>query len=73
MKCKKCNVYLKEYLTKCPLCNEEVTNTTNNTDYSNVVENFSTKVNMLYFSRLIMSTICRSSSSIGTSFIILSF
>ena len=61
MKCKKCNVYLADYLTKCPLCNEEVENISDNTAYSNVVENFSTRVNAIYFSRLIMKLLILSS------------
>jgi len=54
MKCKKCNVELAPYLDKCPLCNEEVNNPSNNNIYNTEIEEFSTRVNLLYFSKTII-------------------
>lgn len=54
MKCKKCNVNLAPYLDKCPLCNQRVTKTSDNHTYNNEIETFSTRINIIYFSRLIM-------------------
>ena len=55
MYCKKCKVRLKDYLDKCPLCHTKVDiiNEDNN-PYNKYVEDFSTNVNIKYFSNLIM-------------------
>lgn len=55
MYCKNCKVRLKEYLKECPLCNEKVDNKSDESNpYNTYVENFSTRVNIKYFSKLIM-------------------
>ena len=54
MKCKNCKVTLAPYLDKCPLCGLKQEKQNDNSVYSSVVENFSTKINIIYFSRLIM-------------------
>lgn len=58
MYCKKCNVKLKDYLKKCPLCNTPVNNNNDESNpYNQYVEDFSTRVNVQYFSRLIMKIV----------------
>ncbi len=55
MYCKKCNVRLKEYLKECPLCHNKVENISEESNpYNSYVEKFSRKVNIKYFSKLIM-------------------
>ena len=54
MKCKNCKVTLAPYLDKCPLCGLKQEKQNDNSVYSSVVENFSTRINIIYFSRLIM-------------------
>ena len=54
MKCKNCKVELASYLNRCPLCNEKVKKIDNNNPYSDEIEDFSTGLNILYFSRLII-------------------
>ncbi len=54
MKCKNCNVELAPYLDKCPLCNQKVQNKTNNNVYNNKIEEFSTRLNLLYYSSFII-------------------
>ena len=55
MYCKKCNVRLKGYLKECPLCNTPVNNNSDDDNpYNSYVENFQTRVNIKYFSKLIM-------------------
>ena len=55
MYCKKCNVRLKEYLKECPLCHTKVENKNDETNpYNPYVENFSTRVNIKYFSKIII-------------------
>jgi len=54
MKCKNCKVEIAPYLDECPLCHKKVKKQNNDKVYSDIVENFSTRINMLYFSRLIM-------------------
>ena len=57
MKCKKCKVEIAPYLDKCPLCNTKIEKQSDNHSYNNVVENFSTRINVIYFSRLIMKVL----------------
>lgn len=58
MYCKNCKVKLKDYLTKCPLCHTKVDNINEDSNpYNQYVEDFSTRVNITYFSRLIMKII----------------
>jgi len=54
MKCKNCNVNIAPYLDKCPLCGEKIEKTSDNHTYNNEIETFSSRINMIYFSRLIM-------------------
>ena len=55
MYCKNCNVRLKEYLKECPLCHEKIEKKDDETNpYNTYIENFSTRVNIKYFSKLIM-------------------
>ena len=54
MKCKNCKVTLAPYLDKCPLCGLKQEKQSDNNVYNSVVENFSTKINMIYFSKTIM-------------------
>ncbi len=54
MKCSKCKVTLAPYLDKCPLCGTKVQKQNDNNVYNDKLENFSTRINILYFSRLIM-------------------
>ncbi len=55
MYCKNCKVRLKDYLKECPLCHEEIDNNIEeNNPYNTYIENFQTKVNIKYFSKLIM-------------------
>ena len=58
MYCKKCNVKLKEYLHECPLCHTKVHNIDDESNpYDSYVENFQTRVNIKYFSKLIMKSL----------------
>ena len=58
MYCKKCNVKLKEYLEECPLCHTKVHNIDDESNpYNSYVENFQTRVNIKYFSKLIMKSL----------------
>ena len=53
--CKKCNVEVANYLTKCPLCNTKLKAKSNEeSPYNDEIENFSTHVNVIYFSKLII-------------------
>lgn len=54
MKCRNCKVELAPFLDKCPLCKESVEKLSDNHTYNIISENFSTRINMLYFSKLIM-------------------
>ena len=54
MKCKNCKVTLAPYLDKCPLCGLKQEKQSDNNAYNSIVENFSTRINIIYFSRLIM-------------------
>ena len=57
MRCKNCKVELAPYLDKCPLCNQKVIKQSDNHTYNSEVENFSTRINVIYFSRLIMKVL----------------
>ena len=57
MKCKNCKVTLAPYLDRCPLCNQKQEKLNNDSVYSPTIENFSTKLNIIYFSRTIMKLI----------------
>lgn len=61
MKCKNCKVEIAPYLDRCPLCNLEIEKQSDNHTYNNVVETFSSKLNIIYFSRLIMKILLLSS------------
>ena len=53
--CKKCNVEVSDYLTKCPLCKTKLKDSSNeDSPYNDEIENFSRKVNIIYFSKLII-------------------
>lgn len=55
MYCKNCKVRLKDYLNKCPLCHTKVDIINEDSNpYNKYVEDFSTRVNIKYFSNLIM-------------------
>ena len=55
MYCKNCNVKLKGYLNECPLCHTKINNIDEESNpYDSYVENFQTKVNIKYFSKLII-------------------
>ena len=55
MYCKNCKVRLKDYLEKCPLCNTKVESKNENSNpYNKYIEDFSTRVNIKYFSALII-------------------
>ena len=55
MYCKKCNVRLKEYLNECPLCHTKKNSIDDESNpYDTYVENFQTRVNIKYFSKLIV-------------------
>jgi hypothetical protein len=58
MYCKNCKVKLKDYLDKCPLCHTKVTTINEESNpYNKYVEDFSTRVNIKYFSNLIVKII----------------
>lgn len=57
MKCKKCNVSLAPYLSICPLCGTKVKQTHEENIYSNRIEELSTKVNLLYFSKALIKVL----------------
>ncbi len=62
MNCKNCNVKIASYLDKCPLCGERLNiDTTNDNPYNSQVENFSKRVNTIYFSKLILKILILSS------------
>ena len=55
MRCKNCNVKLAAYLEKCPLCGEKInTSITSDNPYNLGVEKVPKRVNVLYFSRIIL-------------------
>ncbi len=62
MKCKKCNVRIANYLDECPLCHEKIDYTTpENNPYNSQIENFSKRVNTIYFTKLIYKLLICSS------------
>ena len=62
MKCKKCNVKIASYLDKCPLCGEKLdTKITEDNPYNSQIENFSKRVNTIYFTKIILKSLIFSS------------
>ncbi len=62
MKCKKCNVRIASYLDECPLCHEKLDYTTpDKNPYNSQIENFSKRVNTIYFTKLIYKILIFSS------------
>ena len=61
MKCKNCKVQLAPYLDKCPLCGEQIEKQSDNHSYNNEIENFSTRINVIYFSRIAIKILMISS------------
>ena len=61
--CKNCKVKLGKYHTVCPLCHKKVqSEDLNDTNpYGSEIENFSTRVNIIYFSKLIIELLVLSS------------
>ena len=51
--CKNCNVIVEDYLTKCPLCKSKLKDSTiEDSPYNKEIENFSKRVNIIYFTKL---------------------
>ena len=62
MKCKNCNVEVSSYLKECPLCHEKLNiNITKDNPYNYEIENFSKRVNTIYFSKIILKILIFSS------------
>ncbi|MBQ6285001.1 MAG: hypothetical protein IJK67_01640 [Bacilli bacterium] len=62
MKCKKCNVRIATYLDECPLCHEKLDYTKSEENpYNSQIENFSKRVNTIYFTKLIYKLLIFSS------------
>ena len=60
MYCNKCGVKLARYLTKCPLCQGNVSSDVDNdgmNSYSTDIEYLAKEINVIYFAKLIMTII----------------
>ena len=57
MKCTNCNVTVADYLDKCPLCNKKLDSKSKNSVYNSEIEEFSTRINLLYFSSTLIKTL----------------
>jgi len=58
MYCNKCGVKLANYLTKCPLCGQKISDEfdyNDNCSYSSDIEYLSKEINIIYFAKLIMT------------------